>query len=331
MVRTERILCLLPSLVVFIVVVDARSLFPSSHEDPSRVKHFQDELDSQRGYWSPSTSSIDWCERNYVVTHYIAEFWNCLSSLSMSVIAGILFVRGLSNKLEHRFLLLSFSFGIVGLGSAYFHGTLTHWGQMADELPMVYSMIVWWYLLFHMNPLFNTSDTVVVLFALTYGLVWTYVHSLQSFVLIFQGHFTLMVIGGILRLIFLSRQSLYRTSQIFYLVMFYAGLLIPASICWLVDQHFCERLNADDARFNPQFHAWWHLICAVDCHVGIVCAEAMRFLSIKSHQHEQQRHSESLDRPFRPADHLRLHFYFGLPFVDYSSERRIDQVKDHDS
>ena len=330
MVRTKRIRCLVTPLLVLIAAVDARSAFRASHEDPSRVKHFQAELDTKRGYWSPSSSSIDWCERNYVVTHYIAEFWNCLSSLSMSVLAGILFVRGLRNKLEHRFLLLSFSFGIVGLGSAYFHGTLTHWGQMADELPMVYSMIVWWYLLFHMNPLLNRSDdTLAILFSLLYGLLWTYVHSLQSFVLIFQGHFTLMVIGGILRLIFLSRQSQYRTSQIFYMVMFYAGLLIPASICWLVDQHFCERLNGHESGFNPQFHAWWHLLCALDCHLGIVCVEAMRLLSIKAHQN-QQRYGTSLAQPFRPADHFRLLFSFGLPFVDYSSDSRTNRVKDHE-
>merc|ERR1711934_283612 len=41
-----------------------------------------------QGYWGDPTSSIDWCESNYVVSFYIAEFWNTISSFLM-VVAGI--------------------------------------------------------------------------------------------------------------------------------------------------------------------------------------------------------------------------------------------------
>lgn len=33
------------------------------------------EVGNLEGYWSPRTASIDWCEANYVVSSYIAEFW----------------------------------------------------------------------------------------------------------------------------------------------------------------------------------------------------------------------------------------------------------------
>ena len=37
-------------------------------------------VDVDEGFWGKPTSLIDWCEENYVVTTYIAEFWNTIRS-----------------------------------------------------------------------------------------------------------------------------------------------------------------------------------------------------------------------------------------------------------
>ncbi|CAF3528348.1 unnamed protein product [Rotaria sp. Silwood1] len=321
---------ILSSIIFCAAIIEARAVL-NSQTHRSDVKHFESKLDTNTGYWSPSTSSIDWCERNYVITQYIAEFWNCISSLLMSLLAGILFVQGLYNKIENRFLLLSLSFGIVGFGSAYFHGTLTHLGQMADELPMVYSMIVWWFILFRMDRFNKLQDKIyafdlAIVFGILYAVLWTYLHSLQTFVIIFQVHFTLMVLGGIMKLVFLYRQTQHHTNSIKYLIVIYVGLLILALICWIIDQQLCERMNSKGG-FNPQLHAWWHIICAIDSHVGIICGEAMRLLSIKYQQH-QAKHAESSVKSFQPKDHLHIVFYLGLPFMDYSYDKRMKEAKE---
>lgn len=309
---------LLLLILLLVVVIESRSI-PTSHANPSDVKHFEAQLDGRLGFWSPSTSSIDWCERNYAVTYYVAEFWNCLSSLLMCLLSLILIVQGLYYKVERRFLLLSFSFGLVGFGSAYFHGTLTHFGQMADELPMVYSMIVWWFILFRMNKYHLAGALspvdVLILFGIFYAILCSYVHSLKTFVVVFQVHFTLMVLGGIIKLIHLYRHTQYQTGSIKYLIMWYVGLLVPAVICWLLDQHFCEYFNSANG-FNPQLHAWWHVFCAADAYVGVVCGEALRLLSVRYNEH--QRHGKR----FVPTEHLRIRFYCGLPMVDLSKTDR---------
>ncbi len=41
------------------------------------------------GYWGSTTSTFDWCEINYEVTIYVAEFWNTLSSLFILLIGVI--------------------------------------------------------------------------------------------------------------------------------------------------------------------------------------------------------------------------------------------------
>ena len=40
------------------------------------------------GYWGPVTSSIDWCEENYVQSYYIAEFWNTITNAGFIALGG---------------------------------------------------------------------------------------------------------------------------------------------------------------------------------------------------------------------------------------------------
>lgn len=298
--------------LIFILLFNECQTTNPSHENPSDVKYFESRLDETIGYWSPSTSSIDWCERNYAFTPYLAEFWNSISSLSMCLFASVLLIEGFINKIEKRFMMMSISFGFVGIGSFYFHGTLTFVGQMFDELPMVYSMIIWFFILFRMNTFHSHRcyyDPLILLL-ICYGLFWTYIHTLKSFVLIFQIHFGLMVIGGIMKLIYLYRNEMFYPSSIKYLILSYILLLIPAMIVWTIDQHYCSRLN--ELWINPQFHSWWHLICAYDCHIGIVCSQGIRLLSVEHHQ------AKLNNQLFNPNKHLKMKYYFLLPLIDYS-------------
>ena len=46
-----------------------------------------DERTVAHGWWGPATADTDWCEPNYLWTHYIAEFWNTLSSIPIATFA----------------------------------------------------------------------------------------------------------------------------------------------------------------------------------------------------------------------------------------------------
>jgi dihydroceramidase len=41
------------------------------------------------GYWGQGNASVDWCESNYTVTMYLAEFANSTSSFAM-ILAGLI-------------------------------------------------------------------------------------------------------------------------------------------------------------------------------------------------------------------------------------------------
>ena len=69
------------------------------------------------GYWGKPTSTIDWCERNYVVIYYIAEFWNTITNLGMIIppIYGI--IDSFQQGFETRYKILYGLLLLTGIGS----------------------------------------------------------------------------------------------------------------------------------------------------------------------------------------------------------------------
>ena len=94
-------------------------------------------------------STVDWCEANYNVTRYIAEFWNSLTGFA--IISSAIYWRYLSNTQNTQIVKRSVFVGaygqcfkdifwyllLVGVGTMLFHGTLLYKYQLLDELPML--------------------------------------------------------------------------------------------------------------------------------------------------------------------------------------------------
>ncbi|KAJ1336689.1 hypothetical protein BSLG_007008 [Batrachochytrium salamandrivorans] len=95
-------------------------------------------------YWGIPSSSVDWCEVNYEVTEYVAEYFNTLSSFAMALV-GLLGVI-MHPWAERRFHVAFLSTVAVGLGSVAFHGTLGKFSQALDEVPMLYSALSFSYI-----------------------------------------------------------------------------------------------------------------------------------------------------------------------------------------
>jgi hypothetical protein len=87
-------------------------------------------------------STVDWCEVNYTVVWWIAEFWNTISGVAI-VLAGYLFkkcqlencsIKHVSRINLNKVVSLLYT---VGVGTMLFHGTLWYPFQLLDELPMI--------------------------------------------------------------------------------------------------------------------------------------------------------------------------------------------------
>ncbi|KAG0370118.1 alkaline phytoceramidase family protein [Gamsiella multidivaricata] len=224
------------------------------------------------GYWSPNTASVDWCENNYVVSYYVAEFWNTVSSLFI-VLLGELGLYLCPTK-ERRFKVAFRTISIVGIGSTLFHGTLRHKMQLLDELPMIYAATA---LVFISVESKNGPQgrwfpvSLAAWLALTTIFVSVTGGKIQFYT--FQASF------GVLQLIIVyytttlhlqqSAQALARgsKSESTWLIQRALGIYFFAVAIWLIDLHLCEFVNGvgpqSILKWNPQFHAWWHVFSIV--------------------------------------------------------------------
>lgn len=219
-------------------------------------------------YHAHFSSAIDWCEPNYVVSHYICEFMNTISCLPLLVVGlgGLAYV--LFHRLEKRFIWPFFGFILVALGSAAFHATLTHVSQYCDELPMMISMSAWLWIFITLrdkgqeNAMRNRCIAGVFIVSVV---VYAVSHWIYHFVVFHQ-----TIFGGLMALtIFLvTRECTFATTPARnrHIGRLYMLSLFLGAICWLCDNFLCDFLLSLPTLYGipyPQLHAWWHVFTAL--------------------------------------------------------------------
>ena len=85
--------------------------------------------DLNEGWWGDKTATVNWCEKDYVVTRYVAEFGNSVSSLCIFFVGifGIVMHRDVA---EGRFIAAFVAFIVIGLGSCAFHSALHKYSRV---------------------------------------------------------------------------------------------------------------------------------------------------------------------------------------------------------
>jgi dihydroceramidase len=86
-------------------------------------------------------STVDWCESNYLISDYIAEYWNTITGVCF-MISGYMFYYNnqtwfYTTKYAINFTRIIVLFLLVGIGTILFHSTLLYPFQLLDEIPMI--------------------------------------------------------------------------------------------------------------------------------------------------------------------------------------------------
>ncbi|KAJ1979818.1 hypothetical protein H4R33_005630 [Dimargaris cristalligena] len=248
-------------------------------------------------FWDPQTASVDWCEENYALSRYIIEFFNTLSSLAMVFVGEYGARRSLravrrattmtydgsttvddnatndptaDTEQTHylRFQRVFRLIAVVGLGSILFHATLKHSTQMLDELPMVWLVSYCTYSILRMvykvhHPalgwgLLGLTTVATVIVALTSGAVQF---------LTFHVFYDTIQYTCVGLVIHVYRQRRARFPEGTALVQRGLALFVLAGACWATDTYLCQYVNGRAPQswlpFNPQLHAWWHVLVSL--------------------------------------------------------------------
>ncbi len=230
------------------------------------VKRFRLEGNFDKaGFWGETTATVDWCETNYEVTFWVAEFWNTISNIFL-VLFSIYGVRMCIREQHANDLLTLFILvGVIGVGSALFHGTLLKVSQQLDETPMIFAIVQWNYSLWKKVLPWNKTNFWVTL-AVVHNIIFAVVHAYLQTVEEFQMYFAAWVLLGTVRLYSLYHNEFKENAVVRKMIKTYVNTYLFGSTWWLVDQHFCDAMH--NLPFNPQGHAIWHVAVGIAGYLG---------------------------------------------------------------
>jgi len=234
-------------------------------------------------FWGIPSASVDWCEKNYEVCHFIAEFWNTLTSSLIAILGAIGVYLSLRERHEPRFAVLHAIIVVVGLGSVAFHGTLRLEYQLLDELPMLWGMLGFMYIYYTMeSPLKGRAeDTKLARFLAIVGIVWglgaPWIHYYAP--IVFQGLFVLLVAFMVYKSFKYWKLCGNRTARRMF--TFYHISVGASALIWLVDKHACNTLHDVFGsywwhQYVGSFHGYWHCLMAINIYLAPVFAAAIR-------------------------------------------------------
>ena len=226
------------------------------------------------GFWDAhgARAVVDWCEPNYVVSPYIAEFWNTLSSVAIFLVGAYGVWRWARSRgdLEPRFGAGFLWLAAVGLGSTLFHGTLLRLPQAADELPMIWLSLVCFYCLVTRRP--DTPEATrqrwvagLTAYALVFSVAYFAIKAYFVFFLLSYGLVVGYVCIATWRLAFRESRHPMLKRLFWWSVVAYIG---GFSLFWIPER----TLGCAHAFQSIQPHAWFHLSGAIGPYAWVLFA-----------------------------------------------------------
>ncbi|EDO16873.1 hypothetical protein Kpol_1024p27 [Vanderwaltozyma polyspora DSM 70294] len=257
-----------------------------------------------RGYWGEITSTIDWCEENYVITPYIAEWSNTITNAVFVLTALYSTYSAYRTGLELRFVLIGIGFALVGVGSWLFHMTLQYHYQLLDELPMLYATCIpTWSMVCEFTRYMSIKnkkdlDTTVPISMKRQwyvGIAVTLVAVILSLIYLITKNVAIHETAyGIFTVLVFLISNVMTNAQIkdkkakknlFSCMILGATTFVLGFLFWNLDNQFCNTwiflrrtyLHLPLGLFF-EFHGWWHLLTGTGVYYYIIYLQYQRII-----------------------------------------------------
>ncbi|XP_031566587.1 alkaline ceramidase 3-like [Actinia tenebrosa] len=230
------------------------------------------------GFWGEPTSTLDWCEENYVVTNFVAEFWNTISNWMMIVPPALGLLLTWQTRNELRFMIAFLSLFMVGIGSLCFHATLLFEMQLLDELPMIYCSCVFLFCIIECASTSGKNHKALVVFLMFISLLISVVYMTIKNPLLFQWAYGILVACVTLQALVKCRKYHCSKKLLAISVISYG----TGFILWNIENNFCPSVRyLRDKAFTPfqlftQLHAVWHLLAGIGSYYHILFSLDLR-------------------------------------------------------
>ena len=232
------------------------------------------------GYWLPHTSSIDFCEPDYVLSNYIAEPFNVISSLFIVILGlcGILH----SNVTEESMFLVLFSLIIaVGFGSVLLHATLKAFPQSLDEVPMMWFNVCCYYIILNLKStkIARNSWNIdpIGWFFLGLAVLETYVYYCMQWLyamFLFVYLSTLLGVSYWCIKYILQKDPTHpehvKLAKELYIAAV-VGFYIIGGISWIIDMNLCQQLLPFyNSVYGVTLHIIWHVTAGYGAYFSVL-------------------------------------------------------------
>ncbi|KAJ5671717.1 hypothetical protein N7507_000844 [Penicillium longicatenatum] len=236
---------------------------------------------SSNPFWGAQTSYLNFCEEDYVITRFVAEFINTFSSL-IYMVFGIYGLVQLRNKQQAGLRRMSYC-GLIGVGlcSAGYHMTLKYQTQMSDELSMhlLTTPLLYRILTFQASPQRTKITGAILLSMFTIVMV---VHMVMDEFVVHAASFGLavwLIARYTIKMIPEQIPDLFLRKKIQRFSFFGCFCFIFGYCVWLIDEFCCGNLTQIrhvvglPLAFLFEFHGWWHVFTAIGGYVAVATVD----------------------------------------------------------